>query len=226
MSAAPSNDDSHHGARFTGHEYDGIREYDNPMPRWWTAMFWASFFFCLGYAFWYSLTGNGLGMLEEYEADVQEARAKAAGLALAEPVTEDSLAKLALDASMMAGAAQVYAQRCAACHADQGQGLIGPNLTDAHWLHGDGSFAAIYGVVSEGVPAKGMPAWNKQLTPDELRQVSAFIGSLRGKNLPGKAAEGALISPGAPPAAAPSASAPPPAASPPPAAPAGSEGSP
>jgi hypothetical protein len=51
----------------------------------------------------------------------------------------------------------------------------------------------IFGVVSEGSPVKGMPAWNRQLSPQELREVVVFVGSLRGQNVPGKAPEGEPI---------------------------------
>ena len=78
-------------------------------------------------------------------------------------------------------------------HAEQGQGNIGPNLTDDHWLHGKGTLMDIYGTVHDGVPQKGMPAWSRQLTPAELTKVVAFVGTLRGKDLPGKAPEGAEV---------------------------------
>ena len=71
--------------------------------------------------------------------------------------------------------------------------MIGPNLTDNAWIHGAGKLTDIYGVVDGGVAAKGMPAWGRQLTPIELRKVVAFVGTLRGTNVPGKAAEGTPV---------------------------------
>jgi cytochrome c oxidase cbb3-type subunit III len=88
--------------------------------------------------------------------------------------------------------------RCAQCHAEDGRGNIGPNLTDHYWIHGQGKLLDIYEVVHDGVPAKGMPAWSRQLSPAELAKVTAFVGSIRGKNLPGKGPEGAKVdAPGA-----------------------------
>jgi cytochrome c oxidase cbb3-type subunit 3 len=84
------------------------------------------------------------------------------------------------------------------CHGPKGQGVIGPNLTDDYWLHGKASFMDIYAVVNEGVPAKGMPAWGKKLDPVEVAKLAAYVGTLRGTNLPGKAPEGTLLATVAP----------------------------
>jgi cytochrome c oxidase cbb3-type subunit 3 len=79
------------------------------------------------------------------------------------------------------------------CHGDRAQGVIGPNLTDDHFLHGH-SLLEVYQTVSEGVPAKGMPAWKMQLTPVQVRSLAAFVGSLRGTHAPGgKAPEGLVV---------------------------------
>jgi cytochrome c oxidase cbb3-type subunit III len=92
--------------------------------------------------------------------------------------------------SLEAGKA-VFQARCASCHAEKGQGLIGPNLTDDAWIHGQGTLLDIYGTVNAGVLDKGMPAWGRQLSPLELRTVVAFVGSLRGTHVPGKEPQGA-----------------------------------
>lgn len=172
------------------HEYDGIVEYDNPMPSWWKNMFWGTFVFSLGYLFWYHLGGNGVSVLAAYEADVAEASARAAEAALGQEVSEESLEQLMADASSMEDAAAKFVASCAACHAEQGQGLIGPNLTDDHWLHGSGSLMDIYEVIAKGVPEKGMPPWERQLAPEDLKKVTAFVGTMRGTNVPGKGPEG------------------------------------
>lgn len=177
------------------HEYDGILEYDNPMPAWWKNMFWASFVFSLGYLFWYHLGGNGVSVEAAYEADVAEARALAAKDALSQAVSEESLAQLVADQSSLGEAATKFAGVCSPCHGDKGQGLIGPNLTDDHWLHGSGSLMDIYEVVAKGVPEKGMPPWERQLSPEELRKVVAFVGSMRGTQVPGKGPEGSPAAP-------------------------------
>ncbi len=177
-------------AALTDHEYDGIAEYDNPMPGWWKALFLATVVFSGLYVFWYHISGRGPSIEDSYHAEVAEANARAAKLAMREQVSEASLEKLMADGSMMQNAARLFAQKCEQCHAAQGQGNIGPNLTDHYWIHGEGRLMDIYRTVSEGVLEKGMPAWNKQLAPAELKQLVAFVGTMRGKNLPGKSHEG------------------------------------
>ncbi len=169
------------------HEYDGIQEYDNPLPRWWVWIFWGSVAWAAVYYVVYHVTGSVPGVIASYDAEVKAAGASAPK-AMAQ--SEDSLNKAMNDATTVAAGKAVYGLRCAACHADKGQGLVGPNLTDKHWVHGEGKLLDIHKVVSEGVAAKGMPAWEKQLTPAELTQVVAYVGTLRGKMETGKAPEG------------------------------------
>jgi len=175
------------------HEYDGIREYDNPLPRWWVWMWAGSFFFSVGYFFHYHISHNGTSVSDDYMQDMAAAREAEAKQSLAEPINEDSLGKLMQNPALMTDAKALFGLRCAPCHGANGQGLIGPNLTDKSWIHGTGKLTDIYAVVDEGVAAKGMPAWGRQLSPIELRKVVAFIGTLRGTNLPGKPAEGTPI---------------------------------
>jgi cytochrome c oxidase cbb3-type subunit 3 len=172
------------------HAYDGIREFDNPLPRWWVRIFWGSFLFSIGYFFHYHVSHNGVSVQAAYEQEVAEARELQAKRSLGEPVSDASLGKLMLDEGLMSDAKGLFGLRCAPCHGDRAQGVIGPNLTDAAWIHGDGTLSAIYQVVDNGVAAKGMPAWGRQLNPIELRKLVAFVGTLRGKNVPGKALEG------------------------------------
>lgn len=174
------------------HSYDGIQEFDNPMPRWWVWIFWGTFWFSLAYLFHYWV-GNGVGVNAAHEAEVVEANAQKAKAALALQVSEDTLARTLADSSSVTQGQGVFTAKCAACHADKGQGLIGPNLTDGSWIHGKGTLMDIYGVVAEGVASKGMPAWERQLSPSELRQVVAFVGTLRGTNVAGKAPEGLAV---------------------------------
>lgn len=175
------------------HEYDGIREYDNPMPGWWKALFWVTVIFSLGYVFWFHVAERGASVEQEFAGDVARANALAAARAMKETVSESSLETLMADAATMQSAAMLFEQKCKQCHAAEGQGNIGPNLTDRHWVHGRGTLMDIHRTVSDGVLEKGMPAWSRQLAPADLRQLVAYVGTLRGKNLPGKAPEGAEV---------------------------------
>ncbi len=162
--------------RLIEHSYDGIQEYDNPMPRWWVITFWATIVFAVAYYLIPAL-GLGKGRMAEYDADMAAFRA-------AHPSNGGGGdARLLLAAvrkpSEVRQGRILFAGKCAACHAADGGGIIGPNLTDAAWLHG-ASIDSIYATVNNGVLAKGMPAWGKLLKPDELEEVVAYVWTLRG----------------------------------------------
>ena len=173
----------------TGHDYDGIHEFDNPLPNWWLAIFFATVIF--GYAYWthYHVAGTGAGLLAEYNAEQAEAARLAAA---SKPLTDDLLAALAKDPQTTAAGEKVFAQTCASCHGDRAEGKIGPNLTDAFWLHGSKP-TEIYQTVSGGVLEKGMPSWLPVLGAERVRQVVAFVITREGLNLPGKEPQGERI---------------------------------
>ncbi len=181
-----------HG-RIIDHEYDGIQEYDNPMPRWWLLTFAATVVFSVIYVFNIGPIGNGKGRIADYEAEV----AAAAALVPDAPAPVDPARLLALagDAETKATGAQVYGAYCAACHGPDGGGGIGPNLADDAWLHG-GAPEAVYRTIAEGVLAKGMPPWEKSLKPEQMTAVTAYVLSLRGTTPSNpKAAEGEPYTP-------------------------------
>ncbi len=172
------------------HEYDGIREYDNPLPRWWVLIFWGSFIFAVGYFLWYTVLGKGKSRLQEYREDVAQAQAAQDKRAAKEIVTEQSLDKMLATPSVVTSGKAVFESRCVPCHGDHAQGVIGPNLTDAYWIHGNGTLMDIFNTVDKGVPDKGMPTWGRQLKPTELRAVVAYVGTLRNTDVKGKAPQG------------------------------------
>jgi cytochrome c oxidase cbb3-type subunit 3 len=176
-----------------GHSYDGIREYDNPMPGWWTWIFVVS----VAWAPVYLLGVHVFGFIDTYEENLAEAQAELAAVRETYAATgpafktdAGALRAYAADAGMAAAGAAHFAALCAACHGDQGQGAIGPNLTDAYWLHG-GAPEDVFRVISEGVVANGMPAWSAQLSDEERAELMAFVFSIQGTNPPGaKAPQG------------------------------------
>jgi cytochrome c oxidase cbb3-type subunit 3 len=181
--------------RLLQHRYDGIEEYDNPLPGWWVWLFWATIVFSAAYVLYYHL-GPGPSVIAEYEAETRAAEgvAKATAPAAATAVSEASLATLQKDAAAMAKGKDIFAARCVACHGPQGQGLIGPNLTDDFWMHG-GTLTEIHRVIAEGVPEKGMIPWKAQLSPSEISAVAAYVGTLRGTSPPNpKAPQGDKVS--------------------------------
>ncbi len=105
-------------------------------------------------------------------------------------VDEKEIAKLAKDAGKMAEAEKKYAAICAACHGPKGAGLIGPNLTDMHFIKG-GSAQAIASSIAIGNPQKGMPAMTPLVGgPEGVKLLTAYVLNMKGKNLPGKPPEG------------------------------------
>jgi cytochrome c oxidase cbb3-type subunit III len=169
------------------HVFDGIEEHDNALPNWWLAILWSSIVFAFGYWFYYHPSGLGPDQQTLYErelAAVQQQREL-----LAPTVTEQLLLALAEDGAVVEQGRALYAQQCAACHAAGGQGLIGPNLTDRYWLHG-GSPVQIHKSIAEGVVARGMPGWQQTLGGERVQQITAFVLTLRGKELAGKEPQG------------------------------------
>lgn len=196
---------THDQDRLLDHEYDGIQEYDNPMPGWWKALFWLSIVFAAGYWLYFHTFGpRGTPIADEYESELAEAKLAAQGrpqeIAF-KPKTEEELQRLMANADLVSKGAAKYKEVCAACHGDKAEGKIGPNLTDNAWLHG-GTMPEIYKTVWEGVLQKGMPSWGKAMTPDQLDSVVAYVGSIRNTNVAGKAPQGTVVEAAAAPAAA------------------------
>jgi len=172
------------------HSYDGIQEYDNPLPRWWLAIFWLTIIFSPIYILYFHF-GGGMLANEKYDQEMMAFYDKQAEelLAMGE-ISEGTLVGLMADPSMMNGGKKIFQTKCATCHGMFGEGGIGPNLTDGFWLHGS-QLMDIYRTVREGVPSKGMLAWERQLRPAELMAVTAYVGSLLDSNPPNpKAAQG------------------------------------
>ncbi len=176
--------------RLIDHNYDGIQEYDNPLPRWWVILFWATIVFSVLY--WFNLgMGIGPGRIAQYEAEV--AAAKAAAPPPVEFSSPAELAAMAGNAQTLAAGKTVFVTNCASCHKADGGGMIGPNLTDNAWIHG-GTLMDIHKTITEGVIAKGMPPWGTLLKPDQIDAVTVYVASLKGTNPPGaKAAEGVVV---------------------------------
>jgi cytochrome c oxidase cbb3-type subunit III len=182
--AAPQNDKN-----LIEHNYDGIQEYDNPLPRWWVYLFYATIVFSVLYYFNIAGIGIGKGRIANYEADV--AAWKAAHPEPESGATPEQLAALAADQNAIAAGKTVFTTNCASCHRPDGGGMIGPNLTDDAWIHG-GTLPEIHKTIVEGVLAKGMPNWGKLLKPDQVSAVTVYVASLKGTNPPNpKAPEGA-----------------------------------
>ena len=177
------------------HSYDGIQEFDNPMPRWWVYLFWATIIFSILYFFNVPGFGVGKGRIADYDRDIAAAASADAKRKAAQPAgaSGEQLAAMTKDASVVALGKQVFGQNCAACHRADAGGQIGPNLADDYWLHG-GTLEQIHKTVVDGVLEKGMPPWGKVLKPNQLDAVVAYVYTVRGTNPPNpKAPQGDLV---------------------------------
>jgi cytochrome c oxidase cbb3-type subunit 3 len=172
----------------SGHEYDGIREFDNPLPNWWLTTLYASVVFAFGYWLYYQVFG-GVSLAATLQHEEAEAARRAAATA---PVTDELLVSLSQDADTQQKAKVLFVQQCAQCHNADGSGKIGPNLTDAWWLHGDKP-SDIYKTISTGVLVKGMPAWGPLLGGEKVKMLASYVVTLKGTNHPGKAPEGQKV---------------------------------
>ena len=164
------------------HNYDGIKELDNTLPPWWLYSFYASIIFAAGYLAYYHLL-DGANQYDELETELAEARIAVEEYKKNAPdlVDAESVVVLTDEADLDSGNA-IFQSNCMACHAPDGGGGIGPNLTDEHWILG-GGIKNVFHTISEGGRAgKGMVAWKSTLKPTEIQQVASYVLSLQGSS--------------------------------------------
>ena len=178
------------------HEYDGIQEYDNPLPFWWSAIFILCIVHAAWYLLWYRDGGPGTSVLQDYAADLRAYEKLRAAAPIEEIVVDEAkLTDLTLEPAAVNQGRAVFVKNCVSCHLDDGRGQIGPNLTDRYQIHGS-TRVDVYTTIHDGVPDKGMLTWNGVLSPDELVSVTAYVITLRGKDVPGgKTAQGHPVEP-------------------------------
>lgn len=165
----------------TDHSYDGITELDNFMPPWLQYVFLFTAIFGVGYFINYSVLGYGKTGIEEYEEELKiEAVAAAERKANAAAGIDESTVVYDQSAAALASGKTIFEGNCAACHAADGGGGVGPNLTDEYWLHGN-KINEVFSVIKYGVISKGMVPWQDQLSPEEIQNVASYIISLKGK---------------------------------------------
>ncbi len=188
------------GIETTGHVWDGIRELNNPLPRWWVWTFYATIVWAIGYCIAYpawplisSATSGILGYSSRAAVEAELASAKAAQSASIAKIASMDVADILADDELRqfatsAGAA-AFKINCIQCHGSGAQGSAGyPNLNDDDWLWG-GTPEAIYQTIAHGVRYNGdddtrvaeMPAFGEILEAEEIDQVAAYVVSLTGE---------------------------------------------
>lgn len=169
--------------RLMDHVYDGKKKHNNPIPGWWKWIFIGTIVFAVFCGVYWHMGGPGLTMHEEYQQQADEHFAALAKAGKQLKVTEQMLAGAAANRELVVSTKQLFLAKCAQCHGLMGEGKIGPNLTDDHWLHG-GKLMAIYRVIDQGVPTKGMMAWGRLLKQGEMVNLTAYVAALQGTNPP------------------------------------------
>lgn len=161
------------------HDYDGIKELDNSLPPWWKYGFYLTIVIGVFYI-WYYHFGSGPSQLDELRMEVAQGEAEVADyLAKSANNVDENTVVMLEGADILAGKG-IFEANCAACHAADGGGnAVGPNLTDAYWLHG-GSVKDVFMTIKYGWPSKGMKSWKDDFAPKQIAQLASFVKSLQG----------------------------------------------
>ncbi|MER9605991.1 cytochrome-c oxidase, cbb3-type subunit III [Mesorhizobium sp. M0243] len=199
------------GISTTGHEWDGIRELNNPLPRWWVITFYMTIVWAIGYTIAYpawpllhSATKGVLGYSSRNEVKNELSAAEAAKGKYVAAIESKSVSEIAADDTLrefaVAAGAAAFKVNCVQCHGSGAQGSKGfPNLNDDDWLWG-GEVDQIQQTIAHGIrlasdPAtrlSEMPAFGDIITADQIKQVSAYVASLSGT-----VGDQSLVAPGA-----------------------------
>ena len=171
------------------HEFDGIQEFDNRLPNWWMWIMYGSIVFALFY--WIVFHTLSLRQLprEQFAGVMAEAQAVQLAKMMEAGIDNDFFVAMVDSPDKVAEGRELFVAHCVACHLDQGQGLVGPNLTDGNWIHGCEPMD-MFKIVNDGVAAKGMPAWQNQLGPSRVMSLVSYVMTIKDKNVDGKAPEG------------------------------------
>lgn len=167
------------------HDYDGVHELDNNLPPWWKGVFYIAIAFAPLYIWFNHYSDYGKSSAEAYaiEMEMAEEEVKAYVATQKNAVDESNVAVLA-EAEDLDRGRMVFNSKCAVCHGQQGEGGIGPNLTDVYWIHG-GSIKDVFKTIKYGVPEKGMIAWKNDLNARSMQEIASYIISLKGTDPPG-----------------------------------------
>ncbi len=171
-----------------GHSYDGIEEYDNPLPRWWFMLFVATVIFALGYLALYPGLGNWKGLLPGYEGGWTQVKEWQREIDKANEQYGPLYAKfasmpveqVAQDPQALKMGGRLFASNCSVCHGSDAKGAYGfPNLTDDDWLWG-GAPETIKTTIMGGRQA-AMPAWRDVIGEEGIRNVAGYVRTLSGR---------------------------------------------
>ncbi|HAQ18363.1 MAG TPA: hypothetical protein DCR40_03915 [Prolixibacteraceae bacterium] len=168
------------------HEYDGIKELDNPLPPWLKYLFYVTIIISISYLILlFVFKDESIIQVKEYRKEVMAARDKTE-VAVKEEAVKMAAAPMTQEQILAAGKI-IYDKTCLVCHGKFGEGLVGPNFTDEYWIHG-GKPEDLLKVINEGVLEKGMISYKSQLNKTQINNVIEYILSLQGTNPPNQKA--------------------------------------
>lgn len=174
------------GEETTGHVYDGIEEYNNPMPKWWLNMFYITLVFSIGYLILYpglGKWGGYLGWTQEKAWDEEVAQAEAQYGPIFAQYLGTPIEQLGNDETAMDMGKRIFLNYCAACHGSDAAGAPGyPNLTDNVWLYG-GTPSDIKTTLINGRNGM-MPAFDQTLNEEQITFLTSYVTSLSGRSAP------------------------------------------
>ena len=175
------------------HDYDGIRELNNRLPPWWLYGFYLTIIFAGIYLWRYHVAYSAPLSTEEFQISMKQAEhEKAEYLKKSANNVDENTVKLSTDAAVIESGKKIFIASCAPCHGAEGQGVVGPNLTDEYWMHG-GSVSSVFKSIKYGWPEKGMKSWKDDFSPIQISQLTSFIKSIQGtKPANGKEPQGTI----------------------------------
>ncbi|MFN7876360.1 MAG: cbb3-type cytochrome c oxidase N-terminal domain-containing protein [Pirellula sp.] len=179
-----------------GHSYDGIQEYDNPLPGWWKWLFWVTIAASPLYLMYFHGGEEGRSVADQFQtalADNTRKQYKDIGDLAADEAT---MIKYLSDEKWLKVGKSIFVSNCTNCHGAEGGGNVGPNLCDENYKAVK-SLTDIIKVVNEGLAGGAMPAWGKRLShQNDLILVAVYVASLRGsKPAVAKGPDGSTIPP-------------------------------
>ncbi|MBF0199218.1 MAG: c-type cytochrome [Planctomycetes bacterium] len=166
------------------HTYDGIEEYDNPLPGWWSFIFLISFVFSIFYFYYYHISPVSTSVAQGYDNDVSEDLKRRFSEIGELTADEETILKYMNEPKWLVAGESTFKAQCISCHGPRGEGMIGPNLTDDHYIHVN-KLSDLARVINEGAANGAMPAWKHRLHPNEVVLMASYLANMRGKNIKG-----------------------------------------
>jgi len=149
------------------HDYDGIKELDNPPPPWLMWLFYFTVIWAVGYAAYFHWFSVGDLQAAEYEKVMKEAAEKYKDVSM----DTETISILTAEADLAKGE-EIYSKSCTACHGNEGKGGIGPDFTDNDWTYGNGA-KDVFEVIKNGTD-KGMTSF-KSLGDEDILKVASYV---------------------------------------------------